>query len=73
LRDCAQIKFGFGKQGLDTLHRINLIRQLRQYGGLITAAGADFQRLTQLTTGPQDFDHARHDVGLRDRLRKPER
>jgi hypothetical protein len=45
----------------------------RQHRGLVAAAGADLERAARRARPEDPLDHARHDVGLRDRLREADR
>jgi hypothetical protein len=70
----AHVGLGFFEQRREALNRINLVGQLGQHGSLVTATSANLQRLAQcLPAVEQQFDHARHDVGLRDGLPHAER
>src|SRR5690606_12346062 len=69
----AQLQFGKTLLGtflqrLDSLDREHPLHQLRQYGGLVTGAGADFQHLVQRARGQQQLTHARDHEWLRDGL-----
>jgi len=48
LPDGAQVGLGLGEQRRDSLDRIDLVGQLRQYGRLVATAGADLQRLAKV-------------------------
>ena len=74
----AQARAGLADQRGDALHRHHLARQFAQHGGLIAAAQPDFQHapefmaLAVLAVAGQ-FGHARHDVGIGNRLPEADR
>ena len=71
---CRRLSFAFAISGFQPLDRMGfIVSQLCQHGGLVAAAGTDLQRLAEpAAAGLQHLDHARHDIGLRDRLAEAE-
>ena len=49
------------------------MRQRREHGRLVSAPRADLQQSLERRAIQQRFGHARHDIGLRDRLAKADR
>jgi hypothetical protein len=65
-------------QAAKPLHAVDLGSHHAQHRGLVAASGADFQHASQPSrcvpfSTQQQFDHARHDIGLRDGLAHADR
>ena len=67
-----QVLMGFVVQAADALDRLDLVKQLGQNGGLITAACAHFQHFGASRDGhlQKQLQHACHDLGFADGLVK---
>src|SRR5258708_606079 len=61
------------EQPLDALDRVNVLEDMRQHRGLVTAAGADLQDFFGNFLFNQCFDHTSDDVRLRNGLAETDR
>ena len=64
----AQIAPRLGDERTDPFDRVDVVAELRQYRGLVTAPRADLEHAPTRAPRAQQFGHARDDVRLRNRL-----
>jgi hypothetical protein len=66
--EIAQSLPGLAQQFGNSLHRVDLLHERRQHGGLVAAAGTNLEHRFTLEAIEQGFGHTGHHVGLANRL-----